>query len=172
MQIQLILSILSDDRPGVVRAIADIVSRCDGSWLDSHLSRLCGKFAGVVVVAIPEGAREDFSGLLSGLAIKGVQISIEELAESKHDPQQQVAFRAAGPDRQGLVLELSQALVEHGVNVLELSTECSSMPYSGEPLFTASGVVALPAGREVSNFASIVESLENELAMDIEFGEG
>ena len=48
----LVLTVIGDDRPGLVDALASAVNGAGGSWTRSHLSRLGGKFAGIAVVSI------------------------------------------------------------------------------------------------------------------------
>ncbi len=53
-----ILTVLGDDRPGLVSALSAPISAHGGSWERSQMSRLAGKFAGIVLVAVPD-ARAD-----------------------------------------------------------------------------------------------------------------
>ena len=49
-----ILTVVGDDRPGVVSAISAPISAHAASWERSQLSRLAGKFAGIVLVAVAD----------------------------------------------------------------------------------------------------------------------
>ena len=49
----LVLTILGDDRPGLVSALSAPVSAHGASWERSEMSRLAGKFAGIVVLSVP-----------------------------------------------------------------------------------------------------------------------
>ncbi|MEM1335190.1 MAG: ACT domain-containing protein, partial [Actinomycetota bacterium] len=51
----LILTVIGDDRPGLVQALADVVVRGGGTWKQSSMSRLGTKFAGIVEVDAAEG---------------------------------------------------------------------------------------------------------------------
>ena len=51
----LVLTVIGDDRAGLVKALADVVSAHDGNWEQSHLAELAGQFAGIVVVTVPGG---------------------------------------------------------------------------------------------------------------------
>ena len=48
MQTELILTVVGDDRPGMVQDAANCVREVGGNWLESRMTRLAGKFAGVV----------------------------------------------------------------------------------------------------------------------------
>lgn len=164
---QLILSVLSNDKPGVVRAIASVVTLNGGNWLDCRLSRLAGKFTGVICISLDPLRKEPLIAALQQLAADGVRVLVDEAAPMMPLEMQRVIFNAAGPDRPGLVLEISQALSERGVNVVELATECTSMPYSGDPLFTAEGMLELPAGLSGLEIGSLLNLVASELGIDI-----
>ncbi len=53
-----VLTLLGDDRPGLVSAISAPISAHGASWERSQLSRLEGKFAGIVLVAFGNPAQE------------------------------------------------------------------------------------------------------------------
>ena len=42
----------SEDRPGLVRLLAEAVSQNGGNWLESSMSQLAGKFAGILRVSV------------------------------------------------------------------------------------------------------------------------
>ena len=50
---QLVISFVGDDRPGIVQTLSSIVNDHNGNWLESRMSRLAGKFAGVARIELP-----------------------------------------------------------------------------------------------------------------------
>ena len=46
--VSLILTVIGDDRPGLVERLSSVVSQHQGNWLESSMSHLSGKFAGIV----------------------------------------------------------------------------------------------------------------------------
>ena len=50
----LVLTVIGEDRPGLVEALAQLISEHEGSWHESRMARLAGHFAGVVQVHLPE----------------------------------------------------------------------------------------------------------------------
>ncbi len=49
----LVLTVIGDDRPGLVGELSAAISSHQGNWLESSMSHLAGKFAGIVKVAVP-----------------------------------------------------------------------------------------------------------------------
>src|SRR6059036_1362215 len=48
------LTCIGDDRPGLVSALSAPIKAHGGSWERSQMSRLAGKFAGILMVAVPD----------------------------------------------------------------------------------------------------------------------
>ena len=51
MSVSLVLTVIGDDRPGLVGQLSAAISKHNGNWLESSMSHLAGKFAGIVCVA-------------------------------------------------------------------------------------------------------------------------
>ncbi len=63
----LVLTVIGDDRAGLVKALADVVQAHDGNWERSHLAELSGTFAGVVEVSVPEPRAAELQAALRPL---------------------------------------------------------------------------------------------------------
>ena len=164
----LIVTVVTEDKPGVVEALASTVSDSGGNWLESHLAQLSGKFAGVIHVAVPEEDSATLEERLSGLSAQNIDVTIDRSAVAGHATGGELAtFSALGPDRPGIVREISQAFAQRGINLEELVTEISSTPYSGDPLFKAHGEVRLPDGLDLADLHETLDEIADNLAMDI-----
>lgn len=172
MDKQFILSILSDDKPGVVKQIAQIVSLHGGSWQESRLTQLAGKFAGVVRITLSDEQQPALRASLEGLKQDGIRVQVEDVESLRQQaPTRSARFSLAGPDRPGIVLEITQALIQYQINVKDLKTHCSSMPYSGEPLFEAEGILSLPAATDFDLLNDQLNHIADNLALDIQLEE-
>ena len=60
----LVLTLIGDDRAGLVNAVAEVVARHGGNWERSQMAELAGKFAGIVLVTV---ADDDVDGLVAAL---------------------------------------------------------------------------------------------------------
>ena len=63
----LVLTVIGDDRVGLVEALAHTVSSHGGNWEHSQMAELAGKFAGIVVVTVPAEHATDLTGALRAL---------------------------------------------------------------------------------------------------------
>lgn len=165
----LILTLISDDKPGIVEIISRVIANHEGNWLDSQLAHLGGKFAGVIRVQIDEAQQQQLASGLEKLESQSIKVFIDECVQEETAPAEikTLSFIATGPDRPGIVREISSALAHYRINLEKLDTRLSSMPYSGEPLFEAEGIMAIPADLNRSELDERLDTIANELAMDI-----
>ena len=76
-----------------------------------------------------------------------------------------------GQDRPGILREISHALATRGVSIEELETECLSASWSGEVIFRATAELRVPADLSTEQLREVLESLGNELMVDITLDE-
>jgi glycine cleavage system regulatory protein len=109
---------------------------------------------------------------LAALKTQGLSVTVSP-ARSKPEAAyvKAVTLELVGQDRPGIVWEISRALARQGVNVDELSTECSSAPMSGEPLFTARARLQLPQSCQLPQLRTELERLAGNLVVDISIEE-
>jgi glycine cleavage system regulatory protein len=162
----LILTVVGPDRPGLVRALSEAVAARGGSWLESRMARLAGQFAGIVLVEAPESLLDDLRALENqGLRIV-VQGGYSEPAGAVVEPR--MALEVVGNDRPGIVRDVTRVLADSGVNIEELTTGASSGSFSGERLFRVTALVRAPSPAAVDGMRIGLETLGNELMVDIQ----
>ncbi|MCF8588756.1 glycine cleavage system protein R [Gordonia liuliyuniae] len=166
----LVLSVIGDDRPGLVSALADAVAGNGGNWERSQLAQLAGKFAGIVAVAVPA---EHADGLIA--AVTGLDGLLEVAVHAGGEPPRDgkrtaLTIDVLGNDRPGIVQELSTALSLHDVSIEKLTTRTREAPMAGGMLFEATLDVLVPSGTDLAAVRADVERIAAELLVDLEFG--
>jgi len=166
----LVLTVIGDDRTGLVDALAEPIARHDGSWDRSHMARLAGKFAGIVVVTLADHHVDALNGELLSLRTSGLlDVSVAMAAPDEPDrSESMITLHLVGQDRPGIVSEIARALAERSVSIEELETTTTSAPMSAEPLFVATALLQLPAGADVEALRTSLEDIANELMVDLE----
>jgi len=165
----LALTIIADDRPGIVEKVADMVTSNGGNWLESNMSRLAGKFAGILLVDIAEDKQAGLLGALSTLEAQGIRISGEASKATELTTGEHLGLTVVGNDRPGIVGELSSLLAKLHVNVEELCTNCEDAPMSSEILFRATAKVSLPvSGLNKEQLQEELEALSDDLMVEFE----
>lgn len=167
MNSYLILTLISDDQPGLVERLARTIQDNGGNWLESRLSHLAGKFAGIVQVAVAPEQRDTLTRALEALSSQGFKLVVESAGAINRPSCQAFRFTVAGPDRRGIVYEIAQAFSGRHINMGELETDYSSMPWSGEPLFQANGVIEVPDSVDMDELYDQLDLIADELAVDI-----
>ncbi len=168
MNTSIVLSVLSDDHPGIVETLSDVLARHDGNWTESSMLSLAGKFAGILLAEVPEGQAEAFIDAMESLAEKGIRVVAEASPSGgAADDTRYVALELVGQDRPGIVHEITEVLARHSVNVQELETTVQSASMSGERLFMAHAKVFIPGGADTDRLREELEDLANELMVDL-----
>lgn len=168
MSVSLVLTIIGEDKPGLVELVSQTVAAHGGNWLESRMSRMAGRFAGILRASVPAAHADDLIDALCALESRGIRVVVER---SDHE-EPVTAFRRfsldlVGSDRPGIIRELSRALASRQVNVEELHTECSSAPMSGETLFCARAELRAPEGAAIEELREAIEAIANDLMVDI-----
>lgn len=169
MESAFIVTFIGDDRPGLVEALSSAIERSGGNWLESRLSQLGGKFAGLVLVNLPESAGPRLEETLRGLVDSGLSVRVTPAAsEVAPRGERRVTLTVVGPDRPGIVREISRALAAEQLNVVEMESEVSSAPMSGEQLFHACIEAELPAGATLEALQGALDSIADDMTLDID----
>ena len=77
MKTSLVLTCIGPDRPGLVGSLSQVVADHDGNWVESHMARLAGKFAGLLRVEIPAERADELTRALGALGADGFRITVE-----------------------------------------------------------------------------------------------
>ena len=166
----LVLTVLGNDRPGLVESLASLVKDHEGNWEESRMCRLGGQFAGIVQITIPDTSLEAWKESVQFLQESGLQVLIAEDQVATEDTDSQTAvFEILGQDQPGIIQSISSALAKNQVNVNDLSSECSSAPWSGGPLFKARAEVQIPKDCDIAKLRSDLEQIAADLMVDIQF---
>lgn len=175
MQHLLALTVIADDRAGIVDMLATTVKDNGGNWLESNMSRLAGKFAGILLVAVVSENKDRLVHALRALAANDLRITVEVTSpvNERWNTRQDIApamLYVTGNDRPGIVGEISRILAAQGVNVEELTTFCDNAAMSGEPLFHLQASLSLSATHDLESLRDSLEDLSNDFIVELNQG--
>lgn len=163
-----VISVLGDDRTGLVAAISEAIDRHGGNWERSHMTQLADKFAGIVLTTVPDEKADAFVDALESLETEGVlEVAVERGRRAVH-PGTTIEIRIVGNDHPGIVHELAGLFASKGVSIDDLQTDTSAAPMSGGMLFEAIATLRLPAGLEADSLVTDVEAVAADLMVDVE----
>ena len=167
-----ILTVIGDDRPGLVSAISAPVNAHGASWERSQMSRLAGKFAGIVLVAVPDDRLDALVADLAALKDQGLQVAVERTDVPVERESIRLHLELLGADHPGIVAEISTSLADRGVSIEELSTDVRDAPMAGGTLFEARALLVAPPTTSTDALRSMLEELADELMVEIRLSDG
>ena len=166
MGTSLVVTVIGNDRPGIVERLSEVVLAAGANWEESRMARLAGKFAGILRISVAANA-DALASALRALTSDGLTVVVESSAEGRTDTFRTVRLELVGNDHPGIIRDISKVLAQHQVNIEELETGVSGAPMTGEQLFRARVQLRLPATVTTDWLRDRLEALAGELMVDV-----
>jgi len=171
-----ILTVVGSDRPGLTQAIADAVYAAGGNWLESHLSRLGGKYIGSVLVELPGERLGELEAAARDIDAIGLKVDIVAAAKTAAGTDerggQTLTIEIVGQDRPGIVREVTTVLAGLAVNIEDFTTAIEGSAWSGAPLFRAKAKLLIPVGLSSDDMRAALEGISGEIMVDFAVDSG
>ena len=165
----LVLTLIGSDRPGLVEQLSNAIESNRGNWLESRLSQLGGKFTGLILVALPEDSGATLEADLKGLAASGLSVRVTPSSSAAATSAgRDITLTVIGPDRLGIVREISRALAERQINVVEMDSHVSSAPMSAEMIFKARIDAQIPESTDMDDLVDTLDEIANHMTLEID----
>jgi len=125
------VTVLGDDRPGIVADVTSALADLHGNLEDSTMTLLRGHFAMVVLVRTVADAGSVEAALKPLTAGGSLVINARVLAESTTTATVGPAYslRVHGADRPGIVATVTRIVAQHGANIVDLGTRLGGNLY-------------------------------------------
>jgi glycine cleavage system regulatory protein len=172
MRTSFVLTVIGDDRPGLVEQLSDLVLAAGANWEESRMARLAGKFAGLLRVSVDAERAEALATSLTTLDAGGLTVVIERSADAEPSAFRTCGLDLVGNDHPGIIHDISRVLAQHRVNIEELETEVTSAPMSGDALFRARAQLRVPSTMTVEELRGVLEALAGGLMVELALEEG
>lgn len=166
MDKSLVMTVIGNDRPGLVETLARTVSEHGGNWMESRMSHLAGKFAGIVRVTVAADRVSSLVETLRGEDLGGLTVIAEPGAEAP-PPAATIRLELIGADHIGIIRDIAALLHQLGANVEELTSDCIDAPMSAQMLFKATVLLKLPPEVSETDLRDALEDLASDLVVDI-----
>jgi len=165
---KLVVTLVGDDRPGLVAALTDALAAADGNWLESELVSLAGRFAGVALVEAPDA---DALHTALGHLVEDGRLTVT-LSPAEEGPAAgggvPLHVFVLGNDRPGILREVSTELASRGVSIDRLETVTRHAPMANALLFELDADVRIPEGVSLAEVRAGLEGLSSELVVDFD----
>lgn len=168
----LVLTLVGEDRAGLVAEVADIVANHDGNWERSELAELAGTFAGVVEVSVSAERTDELRAALEVLSgLLTITVHEASAAERPGEEPRTIELRVLGNDHPGIVRELSSALRTQGASIDRLTTATRDAAMAGGRLFEATIIARVAASTDPAAVIAEIERLATEIQVDVALGD-
>ena len=167
MRTSLVLTVIGDDRPGIVEQLSDEILAVGANWEESRMARLAGKFAGLLRVSVEADRADALAARLTTLHRGSLTIVVERSGDSTATAARTIGLDLLGNDHPGIIRDIARVLAEQHVNIEELETDVTSAPMSGETLFRARARLRIPSTVDLDSLRRQLEALAGELMVDV-----
>jgi len=168
--VQLVITAIGPDRPGIVGELTGHLHSAGGNILDSRMVNLRGEFAMMILLEVAPDAAEKLSSDLPGVG-QGMKLRVNVTRQTQMPERVQglpYRLKTYSMDQPGIVARLTGLLRQHGVNIEELSARQESAAFAGSPLFLTEMRLTVPGNVALGKLRSELESLGNELNCDVD----
>ncbi|OKL44292.1 glycine cleavage system protein R [Pseudovibrio exalbescens] len=167
MNKELILTVLADDRPGLVGLLSAKIADHGASWIDSSLSRLGGHFAGILRVSVAPDKERDLIEDIASLTDQGLTITFHDASAGDGIEGTPAVVSLIGQEQPGMISRVSAVFAELGVNIETLESIVEPGSMSGELLFKATAEVVLPDSVTPEALSQALEAIAGDLMIEI-----
>jgi glycine cleavage system transcriptional repressor len=157
------VTVLGDDRPGVIADVTDALAGLHGNLEDSTMTMLRGHFVMVLFVRTGASAGAVEAALHSLVADGSMVVNARVLGEQAvgQSGGPIYALRVHGADRQGIVAEITRVVARHGANIVDLGTRL------GAGLYVLTAKLQLPSEASAAGLDADLRSAADELGVDV-----
>jgi len=168
MAVRLVLTLVGNDKPGIVDALTGFLAERGYNIEDSRMAVLGGEFAGMLLVAHDGPTRSE--DLISEIeALTGMTVAIKETdAQATGAPGIPFHLHGYSMDHPGIVHALAHEVASLGANIEEMETTTTPAPVSGTPLFDVRMRISLPVEVSINQLRLRMAEVSEERNIDIQ----
>ncbi len=171
MTSQLVLTIVSEDKPGIVARVTGILVKHGANLEESKMAILGGEFAAIILVTAEESKFHSLENDLNSLKADGIAVNTKRTAPISPDTyarHKRCEVSLKGADHEGIVHNLSSHLLDLNINIQSAHTQLVSAPVSGSPLFCMDAIILVPPTVSIDSLQADLDSIANRESVDIE----
>lgn len=173
MLTSLVITVIGPDRPGIVSAVSDKAVEFGANWTDSLMANFAGQFAGIVQLQVPVQQCDALMSALRSLDSPGMRVAVARGGDgSGATAVRHLKLDLVGNDHPGIIHSISNQLAQRGISIEKLQTEVISGAWSGEQMFQMNARLLVPLSLDTDELRQGLESLANELMVDITIDDG
>lgn len=163
MNATFIVSLCGTARSGLLQDIAEFTHKHGGTWKSSKVNHLEGHIAAIIKVEIPA---EQVPALKEQFTVQpGLSVQFDEVKDVAPMGSSSLSLVVDANDRPGLVKEITNALDEQDVTVIDMECYRVNVTGLGTSVFTANLKLNLPEGCEREDVMADLEELSEDMVV-------
>jgi glycine cleavage system transcriptional repressor len=157
----LAITVVGDDRPGIIAQAAEVLSQCGMNLEDSSMTLLRGHFA-MTLICAGEADADQIETALQPLVNGSLDVTVREVPEEPDLPPLGATYLVTvhGADRLGIVARLASVIAQADGNITDLTTRLSGA------LYVLLAEVDLPRSADVAALQARLREVSAELGVD------
>ena len=156
------------DRTGIISEISKAINNCKGNIETSKMIKLETDFNILALVEIDDSQIDVLEKKLNDISELSIEINDTGSTNDNND-NRLFYFRLKGADNEGIVYLFTSYFYNHKINILDLETEITNAPVTGQPLFFLKSKLLFPLGVDSETVKSELIELSNINNVAIKF---
>jgi len=166
-----VITIIGPDRRGLVAKITKNIVSLNANIEKSHMTRLGGEFAVLMLLSITNGKRQTLLAGLNKMNGNQVKVFVKETDLGRVKVFEgfiPYEISVIGADHEGIVHNVAEHLAELHIQVDDMETQVTNAPVTGTPLFSMQAEVQAPPEITLPKLRDNLEELGDQLGVDIQ----
>ena len=164
----LVVSVLGEDRPGILHDLARAVRDCGCNVVESRMTVLGGEFAMLLLVSGNWNTVTKLEGSLPKLGEK-LGLTVSSRRTNEREPRHDLvpyAIDVVCLDQPGIVYNLANFFAERNIGIADLATRSYPAAHTGAPMFAVQMAVNIPADMHVGTLREEFMDFCDQLNLD------
>jgi glycine cleavage system transcriptional repressor len=171
-----LLSAFSEDRPGIVASISQIIYENGCNLEDSAMTNLSGEFAILLLFSsLSNGDNGELEAKMTAECRrlerdKGITAFIRPLDVDQQKPKTDVdlkTIQVEGQDQAGIVYKISRYLADNQINISHLNSKVRLSPQSGAALYAMTIQIEKPKTLSLAKLEEALAEIGDDLHVDV-----
>lgn len=173
-EIQLVISAIGTDRPGIVNELSQIITRQQANIDDSRMTVLGGEFAIILLISGSAEALTNIDKILQqqasvlNLSIISKQTDANSAATKSDLANNSLPYlvEVLAIDNPGIVYKLADFFSTQDINIQSMQTNRYQAPHTGTQMFAIDMVIAIPENIMISELRDEFLDLCEDMNLD------
>jgi glycine cleavage system transcriptional repressor len=168
MQYFLVISVISQDKPGLAEHFSGMATECGCNVEDSRMAVMGNEFATIMMVSGDESQIQQAEQAFSNLQNQPeFQVCLRRTEAAKGNTScRPYSIQALSLDGPGIIRQVSDFLAQRKINIEDMQSNSYKAPHTGAPMLEMQIVANIPADISMSELRDAFADLCDDLQID------